>query len=249
MNGLVLSIFPGIDLLGKAFEEEGYCVVRGPDVLWGGDIYGFHPPVGVFEGVIGGPPCQAWSRLRRLLNATGSDVRHGNLIPEFERVVAEVRPLWFLMENVPEAPEPTVPDFLTTCILLNNRWVGGVQHRERRFVFGTANGLSLLLETVLFEAVEFSLAVTGDPRTVPVRLNGSGKPKRITVLAGHGQVGRSGDGGPRLSIGDACELQGLPRAYMDEAPFTMHGKRQVIGNAVPMPMGRAVAKAVKKATR
>jgi len=33
MNRLVLSIFPGIDILGKGFEEEGYCVVRGPDRL------------------------------------------------------------------------------------------------------------------------------------------------------------------------------------------------------------------------
>jgi hypothetical protein len=51
---LVLSIFPGIDGLGRAFEELGYCVVRGPDVLWGGDVRRFHPPAGVFAGVIGG---------------------------------------------------------------------------------------------------------------------------------------------------------------------------------------------------
>ena len=35
---LVLSLFPGIGLLDMAFELEGFCVVRGPDVLWGGDI-------------------------------------------------------------------------------------------------------------------------------------------------------------------------------------------------------------------
>lgn len=52
-SNLVLSIFPGIDLLGRAFEEEGFCVVRGPDKLWGGDIRTFHPPAGVFGGVIG----------------------------------------------------------------------------------------------------------------------------------------------------------------------------------------------------
>lgn len=47
MSSLVLSLFPGIGLLDKAFEETGYCVVRGPDVLWGGDIRNFHPPNGV----------------------------------------------------------------------------------------------------------------------------------------------------------------------------------------------------------
>ena len=90
MNGLVLSVFPGIDLLGRAFEEEGYCVVRGPDLLWGGDIRTFRPPAGVFEGVIGGPPCQFASRLRNLNPLCGK--KHGNLIPEFERVVAEAQP-------------------------------------------------------------------------------------------------------------------------------------------------------------
>src|SRR2546430_12673163 len=37
------------------------CVVRGPDLLWGGDIRRFHPPAGKFDGVIGGPPCQLFS--------------------------------------------------------------------------------------------------------------------------------------------------------------------------------------------
>lgn len=40
---LILSLFPGIDLLGRAFEELGACVVRGPDLLWGGDIRAFSP--------------------------------------------------------------------------------------------------------------------------------------------------------------------------------------------------------------
>lgn len=33
---MILSLFPGIGLLDMAFEEEGFCVVRGPDLLWGG---------------------------------------------------------------------------------------------------------------------------------------------------------------------------------------------------------------------
>jgi DNA (cytosine-5)-methyltransferase 1 len=42
-------------------------------------------------------------------------------------------------------------------------------------------------------------------------------------------------------------LQGLPEDFLDLAPFTVHGKRKVVGNGVPLPMGRAVAKAVKRA--
>lgn len=35
---LVLSLFPGADLLGMAFEQEGFCVVQGPDVIFGRDV-------------------------------------------------------------------------------------------------------------------------------------------------------------------------------------------------------------------
>ena len=37
---LVLSLFPGIGLLDSAFEEEGFIVVRGPDLIWGGECGG-----------------------------------------------------------------------------------------------------------------------------------------------------------------------------------------------------------------
>lgn len=89
---VVLSLFPGIGLLDMAFEAEGFTVVRGPDVLWGGDVHTFHPPAGVFDGVIGGPPCQAFSTLANLVRAKGHEPRFGNLIPEFERCVAEAAP-------------------------------------------------------------------------------------------------------------------------------------------------------------
>ena len=139
---LVLSIFPGIDLLGKAFEEEGYCVVRGPDPLWGGDIRSFHPPAGVFAGVIGGPPCQEFSILRSVNR--DKPPKWGNLIPEFERVVMEAQPRWFLMENIKRAPLPSVPGYKVDGTLLDNRWLGHVQSRLHRFSFGTNEGTRLV---------------------------------------------------------------------------------------------------------
>lgn len=57
-----------------------------------------------------------------------------------------------------------------------------------------------------------------------------------------------GIGLPGYSIAEMCELQGLPANLLDKAPFTIHGKKYVIGNGVPLPMGRAIAKAVKEAT-
>lgn len=55
-NGLILSLFPGVGLFDYAFECEGFTVVRGPDVLWGGDIRRFTAPAGRFDGIIGGDP-------------------------------------------------------------------------------------------------------------------------------------------------------------------------------------------------
>ncbi len=125
---LVLSLFPGIGLLDRAFEEEGFCVVRGPDLLWGGDIKTFHPPAGVFDGVIGGPPCPAFSSAANVARAAGKRVAP-DLIPEFKRVVEEAAPTWWLMENVPGADAPMSAFRFT----FDNHDVGGVQHRVRSF--------------------------------------------------------------------------------------------------------------------
>lgn len=129
---LVLSLFPGIGLLDHAFELEGFCVVRGPDVLWGGDVRRFHPPAGRFDGVIGGPPCQAFSRMANIVRAKGFETAP-NLIPEYERVVSEAQPEWFVMENVPQAPSPVIDGFAVYALKLNNRWLGGEQNRSLRW--------------------------------------------------------------------------------------------------------------------
>jgi DNA (cytosine-5)-methyltransferase 1 len=244
---LVLSLFPGIGLLDMAFEEEGFCVVRGPDVLWGGDVKRFHPPAGVFTGIIGGPPCQLFSALRHLNPLAGT--KHGNLIPEFERVVSEARPAWFLMENVPDAPEPQIDGYIARSVVINNRWLGEAQERVRRFSFGTPNGLTLtrhLAEQMLALplAGTYSQAVTSSSRRVSVKIGGSGKVKRTYTEDGK----RHGPGvGERTPIAEMCELQGLPTDYLSEAPFSETGKRKMIGNGVPLPMGRAIAQAVRAA--
>jgi DNA (cytosine-5)-methyltransferase 1 len=136
MGELVLSIFPGIDLLGRGFEAEGFCIVRGPDKLWGGDVRDFHPPAGVFDGVIGGSPCQDFSRARRT-PPTGEGLE---LLAEFARVVTEASPKWFLLENVPTVPDVTVPGFHVQRIDLNARECGMGQRRLRHFQFGSRDG-------------------------------------------------------------------------------------------------------------
>jgi DNA (cytosine-5)-methyltransferase 1 len=226
-NVLVLSLFPGIGLLDRAFEEEGFCVVRGPDLLWGGDIKVFHPPAGRFDGVIGGPPCQEFSPAGQITRPSVDR----NLIPEFERVVLEAQPEWFLMENVRRAPVASISDYKVHSFLLNNRWLGEEQNRERRFCFGTRTGKKLIVPgdlLAIFEAQVFESC----------------------VLASEGKSGRTLRRGPylpRRSWEKFCELQGLPGDFLKDSPFTIKARYKVVGNGVPLPMGRAIAKATRQA--
>lgn len=238
---LVLSLFPGIGLLDLAFEREGFCVVRGPDIIWGGDVKRFHAARGRFDGVIGGPPCKAFSPLANINKAQGRELAE-NLIPEYERVVAEAAPAWFLMENVTRAPKPNVPGYLVTDVFLNNRWVGGEQNRMRRFSFGTHGGASLYPETEALEPSAFEPAVTstsGGRRAVAV-YDESG---RVRGKQGHADNARL----QGRTVGRMLELQGLPADYLDECPLTQSGMKEAIGNGVPLPMGLAIARAVKAA--
>lgn len=242
LTPLVLSLFPGIGLLDMAFEQEGFCVVRGPDLLWGGDIRRFHPPAGRFEGVIGGPPCQLFSALRHLNPKAGQ--KHGNMIPEFERCIADAQPVWFVMENVPDAPPACVAGFHVTRIVIRDSWVGGDTNRLRAFSVGCRDRRSVLVEVLALCCPDPHPAVCSDARVQPVALGGSGKRKKIPGVARTGPAY-----GPRLSLLDMTQRQGAPLDLFGDSPFTESAKRKMLGNGVPLPMGRAIAKAVKQAMR
>ncbi len=240
MVDLVLSLFPGIGILDKAFEEEGFTVVRGPDLLWGGDIKRFHAPPGRFDGVIGGSPCQCFSRLVHIVRHNG--YKEGeNLIPEFERVVAEAAPTWFVMENVRDAPIPSVLGYQVDPTLLNNRWLGNLQSRMHRFSFGTRDGRKLHYETEVFEPPDFEFRVCASDykRGAPIKLASGGKLKANRPGALSMRHGRS--------IERACELQGLPKNFFEHSPFTRKGQGTMLGNAVPFPMAKCLAHAVREA--
>jgi len=206
MSGLVLSLFPGIGLLDRAFEEAGFCVVRGPDVLWGGDVRTFTPPAGRFDGIIGGPPCQRFSTLSALVRHNGLEQAE-NLIPEFERCIDAAAVSWFLMENVRQAPLPAVNGYTVQSELIRDHWCGGETMRLRRFSLGLAHSQPF---------GRFHVETLALHRTDP----------ECAALA---------------------SKQGLPADFLEDSPFTVEGKVKMIGNGVPLPMGRAVARAVKAA--
>lgn len=237
MSQLVLSLFPGIGLLDMAFEEEGFCVVRGPDLLWGGDVRRFHPPPGRFDGIIGGPPCQAFS------SASGGTSTADNLIPEFERVVAEAQPEWFVMENVPQAPTPRVTGFAVFPQVLNNRWLGAEQNRLRRFTFGTG---SLVVARRAWDLSPDCVALESPSKAGCFTANGTQWEPGVDTKRGRLR-GRSRSVRTWAEAKRGLRLQGLAEDHLDHCPLTAEGAIRVIGNGVPLPMGRAVARAVKRA--
>ena len=233
--GLVLSLFPGIGLLDRAFEEEGVCIVKGPDLLWGGDIRHFHPPGGRFEGVIGGPPCQIFSKLSFIAKRKGYRLGE-NLIPEFERIILEAQPIWFVMENIDVAPIPDIAGYKVDPTILNNRWLGEVQSRKHRFSFGTRDGRPLVYDGLIaFESPDFEQRVCASDWR---RHNDRGKETRRNQKL---------NDRPKRSIAECLELQGLPPSFFTDSPFTKRSQQEMLGNGVPLPMGRCLARAVKKA--
>lgn len=215
LKGLVLSIFPGADLLGKGFEAEGFCVVRGPEKILGGDIREFNAPRSVFVGVIGGPPCQDFSRARRT-EPTG----YGReMLGEFCRVIDQAQPEWWLCENVPCVPDIHIPGYRIQRFDLRADECGLPQARLRHFQFG------------------------GRPSMAPLVIP---RGERIRA-ASHTVTASEGRRKERRSFETVCELQGVP--VLESEWLTRAGRYGVVGNGVPVPMARVIARAIIAAGR
>lgn len=219
MGDYVLSIYPGLDLLGRAFEMSGCTVLRGPDILWGGDNRQFHPPPGVFAGVIGGPPCQSRSQLAKFGN-----VRADDLIADFVRTVTEAQPQWVVMENVrgflnhPAIPEDWFP------IKLRDWDCGGFTSRTRYFWIYPAD------------------LVLAPPRR-------PGKPEWSVLAyswKGHNSASKTLRMHSHLTLEKACELQGFPELKRQLEPLGVRYAISLLGNGVPKAMGLYIARAILK---
>lgn len=219
---LVLSLFPGADLLGRAFEAKGFTVVRGPDKLWGGDVRNFHVPAGRFDGVIGGPPCQIFS-VAKVNNGTDAV----DLIPEFLRIVEEAQPKWAVMENVtPVLNAPSCPTWPNVTI---RDWdCLGLTHRKRTFWF---YGI---------ESTPAPATRAGEPEYSVL----------ATSWKLRKEIGGTLTMQSKLPPNEAARLQGFPGLdeYMMESRPTMCPKGwwgnfivHMMGNGVPFAMGSYIA--------
>lgn len=122
---------------------------------------------GDFEGitgVIGGPPCQAWSR--RNIRKDANDPR-AHLVDEFLRIVEEVRPRFFMIENVVGIPKTIKEraverakalEYRTFSACLDASDYGAAQTRRRWICIGLREGALLPLAPTRSRTVEEAFA-------------------------------------------------------------------------------------------
>ncbi len=148
------------------------------------------------------------------MRAKGLEPSFPDMTGDFERVVEEARPAWFLRENTPQAPDIKPAGYDVRAFLLDNSTLdsgdgtGNEQMRRRRFWFGTRDGaapeLRAWMDFALFELPDAAptvqggctggvqgealkrrvQAVSGDTPSVPVAIGGSGK-RKVTAVGGH----------------------------------------------------------------
>jgi DNA (cytosine-5)-methyltransferase 1 len=115
-------------------------------------------------GVIGGPPCQAWSR--RNIRKDANDPR-ARLLDEYMRIVEEVRPRWFVVENVttvPKAAKQSVTEkaealgYRVHSACLNAADYGAAQTRRRWIAIGHREGAIQDFQTVRPQTVRQAFA-------------------------------------------------------------------------------------------
>ncbi len=163
------------------------------------------------------------------------------------------------MENVPQAPTPAIEGYAVKDFVLNNCWIPGEdglgqeQERKRRFSFGVrgADAAPNLMRWI--EVAALLLPETSRPVTAmhdhPDNVTAWSKMRRKAVCSNTRPTRKEHRQRGRYTFADACRLQGLPEDFLSDAPFTAAGKLKAVANGVPIPMGRAVARAVVEALK
>ncbi|MCQ4333305.1 DNA cytosine methyltransferase [Natronomonas sp. F2-12] len=179
MNGTVVDLFCGAGGLSHGFQSAGFDVIAGVDneakfkqtfeenhnatfveadleSITGGEILStLSLDPGDVDVLIGGPPCQGFS----LAGATTTPGDERNfLITQFIKAVYQIKPEWFVMENVPRITtmeDGAVLKYLLSQFdkigysvshsILNSVHFGVPQRRKRAFFVGNANGRDLSL--------------------------------------------------------------------------------------------------------
>ena len=149
----VLSLFDGVSCARLALERDGIPVeayyaseidkyaikvtqANRPDTIQVGDIKDFHPTP-LLRGIdllIGGSPCQDLSIAGK--NRTGLEGERSGLFWEYVRILNEVKPKYFILENVASMPKEAkqiITETLGLEPIMINAALVSAQNRKRLF--------------------------------------------------------------------------------------------------------------------
>lgn len=167
----VLSLFSGCGGLDLGFEQAGfeipfanefdptiyetYKINHPKTTLIEGDIRNINADSfpEKFDGIIGGPPCQSWSEAGSL---RGIDDERGKLFFDYIRILNNIKPKFFLAENVSgmlagrhkEAVNNILnlfkeAGYAVTLTLVNAKDYGVAEERKRVFYVGFRKDLNI----------------------------------------------------------------------------------------------------------
>jgi DNA (cytosine-5)-methyltransferase 1 len=217
---LVLSLSTGVGLLDKPFKELGFVVVSAGDIIYNidGDMRDFTGIKNKFDGIIAGIRCQDFSKANRDCPVVENSEGY-ELLQEFKRIVLECRPSWCLLENVERVPDLKIDGYTYQRIDINQSWYEDVNRlRHIQFYSKIDNPMYL----------HFDRGVT-----VPGHKSKKYDP---AALASDSRTFK-----------ELLKLQGLS-SDINFLDFTVKGKKKLIGNGVPLSMGRVLAKSVLDVT-
>lgn len=193
--------------------------------------------------IIGGPPCQGFSSIRPFRDRGRGDPRN-NLFEEFAWVVENIRPEWFVLENVVGLLTHEKGSTLRTLVetfqhvgytvswkVLNAALFGLPQNRERIVVVGNRRGKRFVWPSPTHVVVHRSMAGSYANRLFTDPLFGQDLRSPVTVMDAIGDL-------PPVRAGEAAT------SYDDAAPFSDYA-RSLRGSCEKLTLHEATAHSAK----
>jgi DNA-cytosine methyltransferase len=244
----VLSLFDGISCARVALDRAGLPVSEYlaceidkhaikvstknyPDIVHLGDVRTVHD-VGAIDLLIGGSPCTDLSIAKN--NRQGLAGEHSSLFWEYVRILEEVKPTWFILENVasmPKADKEIITETLGVEPVMINAALVSAQSRKRLFwtnlpQSGLPADRGILLKDILQPDAEDW--ITSSSFTPTPEKATRGKTRNSFVQVGYvGDKNHCGVGGQALRIYDA---DGKTPTISSYAPLVATGAA-IRGNA------------------
>lgn len=236
----VVDLCCGAGGFSEGFRQAGFDIILGVDI-WKVSLQSFKlnhkcdvikKDIRFIESlpecdvIIGSPPCQNLSKISR----TKNDTKGLELIHEFERIVKENNPDYWVWENV-----DYIKKYYPSASILNSWDFGLPQRRIRAFVSNFTT---------------FRMNYSPGKWTKPYQYSGARADNKSRACAKH--ITRSGtvrtkrirdlETGEYLPIQDVKILMGFPGEYILSGSTTNQQKQ--LGNAVCPPISKAIAEGI-----